>query len=93
MPSVFASVKLEAVIVVGSMVRENVAVGLIVVAMFVALFAGVVEDTDGGVGVPVVNVHETGAASAFPSAALTVIASCAVKLDEAGKGPFGRSFA
>jgi len=71
------SVKLELVIVVGSIAREKVAVGAIVSATPVAPLAGVFAVTVGAT-LTVVNDQEYGLARAIPSADLTVVASVAV---------------
>jgi hypothetical protein len=63
------------VIVVGSIAREKVAVGAALMKTLVAVSLGVVAVT---FGPAVVNCHVTGAASAIPSAALTVASSFAV---------------
>ena len=73
------SVKLVSEIVLASMSREKVAVGVAERAMPVAPSDGVVVTLGGGGGAGgVLNDQETGLASATPSVALIVVSSVAV---------------
>jgi hypothetical protein len=69
-----------AVIVVGSIARENVAVAVAVAAIPVAPSAGVVLVTVGGAGglAQVVNDHETAFDNGMPSAAVIAVVRRAV---------------
>src|SRR5438067_308439 len=71
------SVKVELVIVVASIALEKVAVGAMLVATPVALFAGVFAVTVGA-ELTVVKLQETAEASATPSVALTAVLRLAV---------------
>ena len=63
---------------VASIDREKVAVGVTVARTPVALFAGVFAVTVGAAAPAVVKLQLTGAARATPSAALTVVSRLAV---------------
>ena len=90
-----ASVKLELVIVVGSIARENVALTTALVATPVAPLAGEVEVTVGGVdpAATVVKLQLTGFASGVPSDALIVVARFAVYVVEFASAALGVSVA
>jgi uroporphyrinogen-III decarboxylase len=85
-------VKLDEVIVVASIARENVAWTVALAATPVAFAAGVVEVTVGAT-FAVVKLHETADASGTPSAALTVVASLAVYVVFAASAADGVSVA
>jgi hypothetical protein len=76
-PPELESVNVEAVIVVASIARENVALTVALVATAVALDAGLLEVTVGAT-LTVVKLHVYALASATPSAAFTVAATVAV---------------
>jgi hypothetical protein len=75
-------VKLEFVIVVGSIARENVALTTVLVATPVAPETGDVDVTVGAGGGPVVKLQLTADASACPSAALIAVDRFAVYVVE-----------
>jgi hypothetical protein len=87
-PPAGLSVKLELVIVVASIARENVALGWTATPTPVAPLAGEVEVTVGG-GAMVVNAHESGAASGTPSADFTVVSTAAVYVVEFASAAVG----
>jgi hypothetical protein len=86
-------VKLEFVIVVGSIARENVALTTVEAATPVALLTGAVAVTVGGDGAAVVKLQLTGFASGVPSEAVIAVDRFAVYVVENASAALGVSVA